>query len=455
MKIKLIKYLALLSVLLLAGFKNAGGQFVIKNELTYQDGKSLYVFSKDGKFGIGRDSGDVALTFDSIIVMHHISDYNFVKVKDKWGTIDDYNQVIIPPEFDSLLMPMSNTEYIVAGKNGKFGLISLEGEKVVPFIYDSISATVGYRSKRDEEVEVFIAGLKGKYGLINQENKILLPIAYDSITNWIEYGPNGHYIKNGEKFGFVNLRGKVMFPCQYDKIVYDMHIEKFRVSKNGKIGLVDNENNVFLPFYYKKLYIDTDFWAEQNDTLKGQIVVEDTNGIWNYLDLKDGNPIAENVNKDSVFARYKSELFSVELIQAYKEKYKEGFTLALDTFSKSMVDHILLSKANSFIEFPDLHKEYISYIPYPGSSASIEIFKIREYLLSQGFISRFSGFSVDGRKGEYVTSIVAETENCHCEVALKLYPTDQKSEFKIIESLKCAPKVDRGFQIRRFGDLDR
>lgn len=449
---RILKFFLLLLPSFMYFLNDSKAQFVIKNELVYPNGKSLYVFSKDGKFGIGKDSMTVALKYDSIVVMHHVSDYNFVKVKDKWGTIDDFNQMIIPPEYDSLLMPMiMNTEFIVAVKQNKYGVISEEGKKVIPFIYDSMNATVGYRSKKDEYVGVFIIGLKGKYGLINQENRILLPIVYDSLSNWIKYAPHGHYIKNDGKFGFVNLRGKVLFPCQYDKISYDMDIEKFRVLKNGRFGLIDKNDKVFLPIVYQKMYIDVDYWAKQNDTLKGQIVVQDTNGIWSYLDLKDGSPIAENVNKDSVFNRYKRDLFSDELMQAYKDKYKEGFTLALDTFSKNLVDQVIASQGNVFIDFPDLHKEYINYVPYPGSSASREIFKIREYLLSQGFRMRFSGFSVDGRKGEYVSSDVAETQHCHCELALNLYPTSRKDENKIVESLKCVPKNEneREFKLRR------
>src|SRR5690606_8209354 len=115
---------------------------------------------------------------------------------------------------------------------------------------------------------------------------VLVPIEYDTITNWIEYGPDGHYVvKNGKK-GFVNNEGKLLIPCKYDAMSYpDGSLDLFRVKKDNKYGLIDQYNKPFLPITFNKLYVDIPFW--EADKVNSKIVVQKMDSGWHYLSIKD------------------------------------------------------------------------------------------------------------------------------------------------------------------------
>lgn len=452
-KILRIKFLLTLKqvflVFALINSNIGSAQIKIENELIYNNGKSQYLFSRDGKFGIGADSTSVELRYDSVIVMHF--NYSLAKVNGKWGTIDDNNKIRLDITYDDVVVTYHDG-YLAAKKNGAYGLIyEDENILILPFEYDTIMSAKEYEVK-NKKYRTFIVRENGKYGIVNNKNRVILPIEFDEISNWIEYGPDGHYVKKDDKWGFAGKNGNILIPCIYDKLSHDFG-DKFLVRQREKLGVIGYDNQFFLPIDFLKIYNDAPFFSVDT-TLSTRIVVQKIDSTWSYLSSEDGSVIIENVDKDSVFAKYKNEIFRKELMQAYLAKVKGGFSIELDTFSRNIVDYILLSKADVFIDFPNLHEEYINFSPRWNQIDSI--FKIRNYLLLKGFKMRNSGITVDDRSQEKNVFIVAESADCECSLALTLYPTSGEDEYKMIESLKCAPRIKSKweFQVTRYHDLE-
>lgn len=452
MKNDFFKHRVLFFLLFVCFFKNGHAQIKAEQELIFND-DTLFVFNKNGQRGLGTDTNSVDFKYDSIVLNHHRS--MILASKDgKWGTIGNDNKVVLPLKYDKLVPIHVSDDLIVAALGEKWGLINERGKRLIPFEYDTVAQSKVIKI-RGKEYRTFIVKKNGKFGIVNNKNKILVPVEYDQITNWIEYGPRGHYIlKNGKK-GFVNEEGNLLIPCVYDGMNYDFNLKLFLVKQNNKYGLVNEHNNPFLPVVFNKIYLDVPiFYDETEDSAK--IVVQRMDSTWHYLNIKDGSVLQTNVPKDTVFENYKTELFGEVLMDDYMQKVRKeegGFIVGLDTFHQQLVDEIMASKSGIQIDFPDLHKTSIDFIP--DFIHSMSIFKIRNYLLSRGFEVIMTGGRMDDRNTQQQLFFRVSLPDRECLFEISFHKTYRKNEYKIIESLKCIAQDNSYMRIPRYHNLHK
>jgi hypothetical protein len=102
---------------------------------------------RNGKAGLIDPEGKTALAFryDSI---QRLPDQTFLmKVSNLYGLADRKGNVLIEPRFD-VLRNLGNG-FVIAGRAGKFGLLTLQGFSMVPMIYDGL-----VQGGRDEYIGV-------------------------------------------------------------------------------------------------------------------------------------------------------------------------------------------------------------------------------------------------------------------------------------------------------------
>lgn len=483
MNYKFLDYPLLLIFLFGCFFNNGYAQVKVEQELIFND-DTLFIFNQNGKRGLGKDTNNVDFKYDSIRLG---GDFNLVKENGKWGTISDDNKIAIPLKYDELqevrlreiliarksnkwgvieeddqvLIPFKYSKIVgvwaskdlfFVEKNGKWGLINEKDKVLLPFEYDSLGK--GYNIKiKEEAYETIIVKKNGKFGIVNNKNKILLPVVYDEIMSRSEYGPNGYYVLVNGKKGFVNEEGKLMIPYIYDAINYNYNVKLFRIKQDNKYGLVNEHNKPFLPLTFTKLYLDIPFFYDDTEA-NGKIVVQKMDSGWQYLNVKDGSILQDNVPKDSVFKYYKTELFGEELMTAYLQKVqrKEGMIAdELDTFHQRLIDEIIASKSGVQIDFPDLHKTPINFMPRSWQLRSI--FKIRSYLLSRGFEVETTGQRLDESASGRQWCLRISLPDRECLFEISFHKTYTKDEYKIIESLKCTERNNSYMRIPRYHDL--
>ncbi|GEM_PF-1399058 len=452
MKNNFFKHRALFFLLFVCFFKNGHAQIKAEQELMFND-DTLFVFNKNGQRGLGTDTNSVDFKYDSIVLNHH-RDMILASKDGQWGTIGNDNKVVLPLKYDKLVPVYVSDDLMVAALGKKWGLINERGKRLIPFEYDTVAQS-NFIEIRGKEYRTFIVKKNGKFGIVNNKNKILVPVEYDQITNWIEYGPRGHYIlKNGKK-GFVNEEGNLLIPCVYDGMNYDFNLKLFLVKQNNKYGLVNEHNNPFLPDVFNKIYLDVPiFYDETEDSAK--IVVQRMDSTWHYLNIKDGSVLQTNVPKDTVFEYYKTELFGEALMDDYMQKVRKkegGFIVGLDTFHQKIVDEIMASKSGVQIDFPDLHKTPINFMP--GSWHARSIFKIRNYLLSRGFEVIMTGERMDDRNTAQQLFFRVSLPDRECLFEISFHKTFKKDEYKIIESLKCTAQDNSYMRIPRYHNLHK
>lgn len=89
----------------------------------------------------------------------------------KWG-FTDYGKVIIPAVYDEL--PEYCSDYLIAKKDGKFGLINKRNEVLIDFVYDRIEY---FESSMERHDNWYLILTQGEYkGLYELEKGIIIPM---------------------------------------------------------------------------------------------------------------------------------------------------------------------------------------------------------------------------------------------------------------------------------------
>lgn len=155
-----LKYQFFLVLLFVSAFKISYAQIRMEQTLEFNN-DTLFVFNKNGKLGLGRDTGSIAFRYDSISLE---GDFNLVVDAGKWGMIGNDNKVNIPLKYDELREAYQRY-LLIARKGDKWGVIDEEDQLIVSFKYDKILQAFGSH-------ELFFAEQKGKWGVINEEEKV-------------------------------------------------------------------------------------------------------------------------------------------------------------------------------------------------------------------------------------------------------------------------------------------
>lgn len=118
----------------------------------------------------------------------------------RWGLLNERGDVLLPPEFDEICSaiepyPLSygGEEYLIVKRDDKAGVcmsgawdrernVVEKAELVLPFIYDDIFSIL---QVNDMETDCFIAKRNGKWGIVDVDGVVLLPFDYDEIS-WPE-----------------------------------------------------------------------------------------------------------------------------------------------------------------------------------------------------------------------------------------------------------------------------
>lgn len=168
-----------------------------------------------------------------------------------------------------IITSTKNYSQINALKNGcaaarnnhnKWGYLNLEGDVIVPFIYDFVYGM------REDGTSVVVLG--NKYGIVSNSNTIILPVEYSfSGPNNSAVSPiftNGlTLVERDGCYGYLNKEYKEVIPCKYPGFVdfccctqIDFYNIGFLVIKDNdkKVGLIklDNPNTYFIECMYNE-----------------------------------------------------------------------------------------------------------------------------------------------------------------------------------------------------------
>lgn len=308
-------------------------EFIKKNTIDQDELKLYYSDLMDRfmcntkdtlKYGLLDTNGKIFYKPEFSWISHFIDDRANI-IKDSIPGLIFRNKTIkYFPEYDATYW--HEGEIGIAVKNKKYGFINLNGEVIIPLIYDDAfpffkniaSVKIGdewvYIDKKNELIKIpfhktdYHAVLESRvviydtlnksninkfnnttFSIIEYLNKIKTPNykrkIYDlkskTISDFNQFQDiSGLYINgymrvyNNKKFGALNIRNKFNIPVEYEEI--SEYQNGYFLVKKDKWGIIDKKNNVIIPLIYDKIFKVSD-----------KLIRVEVNQKSGYIDLKN------------------------------------------------------------------------------------------------------------------------------------------------------------------------
>lgn len=378
-----------------------------------------YRFTENNKQGLVGESGTVIIPplYDQIerIYLYQYTANSLVKVKSggKYGLITESNRTVLPTQYDFIEAWRDTLMAVGTQTPRKVGIIDTTGSFIIPADYKWIKQSPTYRSKTtvlaDEQNRfhfvddryqfilpkpvinyghiyntlnllqpksynrknlMWVQGENGKCGVLNEDTKQLsLPVIYDTIAQRFEL-PNSTLlcvVKN-KKYGIVNELNQIVVPFEYDFLSLDMqryntHFEEnkevgFIIALKGKkYGLINFKNQVIIPFQYTELEALSSKGLYKAKSDKHYKIVNDKNetvhnGPFDNISAFDfvpsfreqraltfSNGMMKPINEKAVFVSNAIQMDSHKGYKTY-EDMKLGLIQALEGDDTQLVDFV-------------------------------------------------------------------------------------------------------------------
>ena len=244
-----------------------------------------------------------------------------VKVKGKYGLVNQQLQFIIPPKFSSIAF--WEFGLLKLEKEGNYGISQSDGKEIIPCQYLACQILKPNR--------FLVVQKNGKAGVLNAQKKWIIPPIYDRRIGFMEgmkMDTEAYLVSKNKKVGMVGSQGQILVPLEYEEIVeaeYDpTHSYGLMVKKNGYWGMINrNGKEITTPIYDAYSY-------EFDGHGACQLVLVQKNNLWGCLDTKTGQEVVPTNFSLLRFIETKGEAEDSTLI-FHINHFKAGKGIKLDT----------------------------------------------------------------------------------------------------------------------------
>jgi hypothetical protein len=203
--------------------------------------------------------------------------------------------------------------------NGKIGFIYENGEELFPCIFDSVVDAENYaygnvngkyvRTNKGYFSRCAKVKKDGKWGLINIEGKVIISFNYDDIyafdykktsrmegpyIEYLDYDGKTAIVKRDGKWGLVNTKDEVFADCVYDEFsipeVQLFYEKRAAAKKDGLWGFLNEKGNPISSFIYEAVGGYSLETPQSISIFYGGLAVVKKVGKWGAIDL-DGKEI--------------------------------------------------------------------------------------------------------------------------------------------------------------------
>lgn len=198
---------------------------------------------------------------------------------DRWGAVNESGKWVIPAKYDRLdILPYSDSvvlpDYFSAAVNGNHRLISRSGETALDFVYDDVSYVTD---------QCIVIKTGGKYGIITLAGETIIPCKYEGIK--VNVSENTISVKSRGLWGWTDMNGNMLVkpsfytgkkrpPVFRDGLacVYNRNNSK----NEGQVGFVNKYGEMAIPYKFNHPVADFSegmaaFFKKSNIKKKGWI----------------------------------------------------------------------------------------------------------------------------------------------------------------------------------------
>ena len=208
----------------------------------------------------------------------------------KYGLVSLEGKKITGPIYESIeCLPYKEGELLIK-KDGKYGVINIKGNELIKNIYDQISVDGYYTTDNGYQYAGYIVSNTTeegyRYGYINYKGKVVLKPEYNQLSRTIDIDDdeNAYIIaaKNGQ-FGIMK-NNEQLLPNEYQSIVYDEGNDIFTIEKSKKYGVTNKDGKILVPTEYKQIDVTGIYLYAQNEQ---GTTVYNTEGTQVNIDTSD------------------------------------------------------------------------------------------------------------------------------------------------------------------------
>lgn len=215
---------------------------------------------------------------DSLLKIYdEVQDGNFcywyeVRKGDKWGVISRQGEELVPCRYESLECWETlhlGFPYYEVKENGLVGVWDVnEKVMITPCLYDEVCMSAW-------DCHYMKVCKDGKWGL--HHGKVYVEPQYDEVQD--SYADEEtFFVRKGDKVGVIDTTGTWLLEAKYDDFDY-ARVDCYPFKRDGKWGVVDKHGKVVLPFKYDGLVSGCCGWS-----CYCMILCQD--GKWGVFDVK-------------------------------------------------------------------------------------------------------------------------------------------------------------------------
>ncbi|WP_027001626.1 WG repeat-containing protein [Hugenholtzia roseola] len=196
-------------------------------------------FRSQGKWGFLDTEGKIIASAQYETVESFQNGFAKVKKEGKWGYINKQGEAVIPTDYQYL---SAYEPLIVMAQNKKFGLITSQNKTLIQPEYEFLALVL-----KSGEKSLWKARKMGKWGIIDVKNQIIVPFNFSKIDDFTE---SFTIVWQGNKIGVVSQKGEFLFQPQN----FQTNVEAATFTKSGLIQVVIEkiEDKISKQILYKK-----------------------------------------------------------------------------------------------------------------------------------------------------------------------------------------------------------
>lgn len=223
---------------------------------------SYFTMYNDGKWGVINSNGDNVIdpTNGEMIVIPNNKKDVFIclyEVNYSDGTYKSkainskneqlyasYNSVEALSNYDQNNNIWYEDNVLKVEKDGKYGLINLDGNEILRCEYDKIDTIKGIKNS-------ILIQKDGVYGLVNTSGNIIIDVNYKEISALTTDYTNGYIVKNSDgNLGIVGTNKEQILDCKYSDIKHVFGNDMYVVKENGNWKLVNKAGDKNIDINY-------------------------------------------------------------------------------------------------------------------------------------------------------------------------------------------------------------
>ena len=329
----------------------------------------------------------------------------------KLGIINLQGKKITNPIYDEIDTLQFKEGELLVKKDNKYGVINIKGAELVKVSYDKIEADKYYEEangyKNDGYIVITTTDEGYRYGYVNKDGKEILKTEFNDLNRILDVDSNDIYLigaQNG-KYGMYKNSKKII-DNDYQSLRYDENNNIIVALKGKQYGVMTIEGKQILPFKYKQIDITgQNIYATKSD---GDIKVFDNKGKETELDY---NTVITNVPNTSykinIAVRDNKTVYSI-----YKNNDKK--TDKEYSYIEYLFDnYFLASSGDGKVGIIDENEKTVIKFDY-NSIEKIENMNLIQAKNSDGNVEIYS---TDMKK---ITELISGTVE-ECEDYIKLY----------------------------------